>query len=171
MQLRKLGDLPFRLFVELLAMADHVTGRISTSYAVLLALLDFDQVPCAHAAEKPTQKRVRTALEHLASLGLVKLDRVKNEKAKGLFLKVQTRAGISVSDPMKGSMSGRPRKAAKQATARVPASRPLDERQTERQGVQEGSLSPLPPSFSTDAKPSRAVLEMRSRVKRAGGTP
>jgi hypothetical protein len=133
------------LFWELLAMADHVNGRISTSYAVLIALLDFDQMPGAHAEPKPTQRRVRTALEHLIELGLVEVDRIKNEKAKGLFLKVPTRVGISASDARKDRRSDRPRKPAKQATARPAAVQPYEERQTERQGVQEDSLIPLTP--------------------------
>lgn len=149
LQLRKLGDLPFRLFLELLAMADHATGRIVTSYAVLLALLDFDQAPCAHAADKPTPRRVRTALEHLLELGLVRLDRIKNEKDKGLFLKVQPRGRISAPEGMKGRLSDRPEKPAKRATARPAAFSFVDERQTERQGVQEDSLTPLPPLLST----------------------
>lgn len=169
MQLRKLGDLPFRLFIELLAMADHVTGRVQTSYAVLLSLLDFDQAACAHADDKPTPRRVRTALEHLISLGLVKVDRIRNEKAKGLFLKVNGRAGISASKGMSDRLSDRPRKAAKPATARVSANRGGDERQTERQGVQEKDLSPTPLLSTAAAKPSRTVLEMKARVRRAAG--
>jgi hypothetical protein len=171
MQLRKLGDLAFRLFIELLAMADHVTGQVSTSYAVLLALLDFDQVACAHAADKPTPKRIRTALDHLVELRLVRLDRIKNEKAKGLFLKVKSRAGISASEPRKGSMKGRPENGAKPATARSAGARPRDEGQTDGQGVQEKRLTPLPPSFSTDAKPSRTVQAMKAKLRPRADRP
>lgn len=170
MQLRKLGDLSFRLFIELLAMADHVTGQVETSYAVLLALLDFDQAPCAHAADKPTPKRVRTALDHLVQLRLVRLDRIKNEKAKGLFLKVKSRAGISASKAEKGRLTGRRENGAKPATARAGGARPRDDGQTDGQGVQEKDLSPLPPSFSTDAKPSRTVQAMKAKLQpRAAG--
>jgi len=167
MQLRKLGDLAFRLFVELLALADHATGRVDTSYAVLLALLDFDQAHGAHAATKPTLQRVRTALEALIALQLVRVDRIKNEKAKGLFLRLPSRAGISTPDARSNRLSNRPQKAAKPATARVSKERPMGEQQTEQQGVQENSLSPLPPSLSTGqpAPSSRYVQKLKREIE------
>jgi hypothetical protein len=85
--LRKLPTLAGRLFLELLAMADHATGAIRTSYAVLLALVDFDQVQCAHAPDKPTLKRIRTAIDQLEQARLLARDCVKNEKQQALFLR------------------------------------------------------------------------------------
>lgn len=145
MQLRKLQPLARWLFVELVAMADHVTGRIVTSYAVLEALLDFDQAPCAHAADKPTQRRVRTALEQLLELRMVRLDRIKNEKDKGLFLKVAGRKRISPSEGMSDRLSDRPEKAKKRDRTSTYEKPQGDERQTERQGVQQGITTPLSP--------------------------
>lgn len=147
--LRRLSDLAFRLFLELVAMDREGSGRIATTYAVLMSLLDFDQAPCAHAADKPTLKRIRTALEHLASVGLVRLDRARNELGKGLFLRVKTREEMSAARAMKGSMRGRREKPAKQATARPSAKRGGDEGQTEGQGFQEGFSYPPTPQQST----------------------
>jgi hypothetical protein len=145
LQLRKLPLLARCLFLELVGMSDFTTGRIVTSYAVLEALLDWDQAPCAHAADKPTHKRVRTALQQLLDLGLVRLDRVKNEKDKGLFLKVQKRQGLSASEGMNGRLSGRPEIQKKPRATRTCETREGDEGQTEGQGVQNGSLTPLTP--------------------------
>lgn len=165
LQLRKLGDLPFRLFVELLAMADHATGRISTSYAVLLALLDFDQVPGAHAADKPTTKRIRTALEALCQLQLVRVDRIKNEKAQGLFLRVQSRAGISAPDGMKGRGKGRVERPKKQDPTITCTKAAGEDGQTEGQGVQEKFLSPISPSCPPEEM--QRLRAVRQRIDEA----
>lgn len=167
MQLRKLTDLAFRLYVELLAMADHATGRVATSYAVLLALLDFDQLPGAHAMPKPTQQRLRTALQSLIDLHLVRVDRIKNEKAKGLFLRVDTRASIGASKETNNRRSNRPEKPKKPTTARVYKESPPQEQQTEQQGVQEEYISPLPPLLSTGgpAPSSRYVQRVKAEIE------
>lgn len=168
MQLRKLSWLARALFLELVAMADFATGRIETSYAVLMALVDFDQVPGAHADRKPTLQAVRTDLEALVSLGLVRVDRIANEKRKGLFFRLPARTSISASDGMSNRRSNRPQKAAKQATARVAAKSTPEEQQTEQQGVQQVILNPPTPLVVHSPKPSRTVLAMRSKVRGAG---
>lgn len=94
-QVRKLSWLCRSLLIELVAMADHLTGAVSTSYAVLEALLDFDLAPTANDAPKPTRDRIRGALDDLVLMRLVKVDRARNEKERGLFLKVKSRVGIS----------------------------------------------------------------------------
>lgn len=153
MALRKLGWLARALFLELCAMADFATGRGETSYAVLESLLDFDPAPQAHTPDRPTQKRIRTALEALIAVGLVSVDRIKNEKTKGLFFRIASRHSISAPDDMKGRLSGRPEKEKKLSRTTTCERSKGDEGQTERQGVQENSLSPLPPKLSTSPAP------------------
>lgn len=172
-QLRRLDDFAYRLFIELVGMADFTTGRIATTYAVLIALLDFDVTPKAHTKPKPTKQRIRTALDQLSELKLIKgMDPQRNERAGGLFFRVASRGRISPSDAMSNTMSNTVKKRAKPATARVSKARPVDEQHDEHTRVQENSLTPLPPSLSTDAKPSRAVMAMRAKLRpRAGGTP
>lgn len=156
-QLRKLRWLSRCLFFELLAMADHSTGRIETSYAVLAALLDFDQDPCAHAKPGPTTKRIRTALADLAALGLVRVDRIANEKRQGLFLKVAGRAGIGAPSESSGRLRGRVSPPKKPAAAKTYAAKRATEGQTEGQGIQE--LIPTPtPSLSTAPDAARRKL-------------
>lgn len=154
-------------------MADHTTGRVSTSYAVLSALLDFDAAPQAHTTPGATQKRLRTALADLVALGLVRVDRIKNEKAKGLFLKLQPAQGLTSPADMKGRQKGRPKYSETQATARVPGLLTPDVGQTEGQGVQENT-SPPTPSLSTSAGKAPAdvaakLSAVRESLTRAGG--
>ena len=106
-QLRKLTWLARCVYLELLAMADQVTGRIETSYAVLIALLDFDLEPTAHTLARPTVRGIRTAVEALESLDLVSVDRIANEKRHGLFFQVQSRAGLSASANKSNRLSNR----------------------------------------------------------------
>lgn len=163
MQLRKLGWLARCLFLELLAMADHTTGRVSTSYAVLASLLDFDAAPQAHSAATPTQQRIRTALADLVALRLVKVDRIANEKRQGLFLQVQSRVGIGSPANMINRVSNRvarPKKPDATKTYTAPA---RDDQQTEQQGVQDENPSPISPlSTGTEAASARAKLKVIS---------
>jgi len=147
--LRKLSDLAFRLFFEIVAMDRMGSGRISTTYAVLLSLLDFDAAPGAQRIAKPTVKRIRTALEHLASVGLVLFSHDRNRADKGLFLKVKTREEMSSLRDSKGRQKGRRENSAKQATARASGRRPRSEGQTEGQGIQEAFSYPPTPQQST----------------------
>lgn len=168
-QLRRLDDFAFRLFIELVGMADFATGRIATTYAVLIALLDFDQAPKAHAKPKPSKQRIRTALQALSELHLIKdMDPQRNERAGGLFFRVDPRGRISAVNVMSNTMSNTVKKPAKRATARVPASRPLDEQPDQHTRVQERDLSPLPSFLSTAAQPSRTVLAMRAKLRPRG---
>lgn len=171
LQLRKLSWLARCMFLELLALADHATGRVETSYAVLAALLDFDQLPGAHADKRPTVKALRTALDALASLGLVRVDRIANEKRKGLFLRVQARPSVFASAAGKGRGRGRDESAAKPALARVPARRGAEEGQTEGQGVQEGIHSPLPPVVHTPEgrkQGMQLLAQVADKLRRGG---
>lgn len=173
MQLRKLSWLARCVFFELRAMADHSTGRVSTSYAVLSALLDFDQAPQAHTTPGATQKRLRTALADLAALGLVRIDPIKNEKAKGLFLKLQPAQGLTAPADMKGRQKGRPQESESQGLARVSGRSRPDVGQTEGQGVQENTSPPTPSLSTTRTGPPPAVAEHMAKVRaaltRAGG--
>jgi hypothetical protein len=166
LQLRKLPHLAFRLFVELLGLDRMNTGRVETSYAVLLALVDFDQVAGAHAADKPTLKRVRTALEALIALHLVRVDRIKNEKSKSLFLRIQPRAVLSASDAGKGRRTGRHEKAAKPASMRPSEESVSEEGQTEGQGIQDLNLSPISPVMHTPTKPPAALADRLAKLPR-----
>ena len=166
-QLRKLPWIARALFLELLGLANFVTGRIDTSYAVLEALLDFDAAPTANDQAKPSQRRVRTALEDLIALGLVRVDRIKNEKAKGLFLKVKSRAGIGASANKRDRQRDRPLNDANLAAARPAADQAPEARQTARQGVQEKRFNPLTPSLSTGSETPIDVRELAAKTKDA----
>lgn len=145
MQLRKLNDFAFRLLIELLACADFTTGRVSTTHARLIGVLDFDRVPGAHALPRATPGRINRALDELLSLRLISdLDRAENEKAKGLFFRVPGRMYFRASNAMSVGRSVGPKKGGKRATARVSGSQAPEERGTERKGVQERDLSPYP---------------------------
>jgi len=169
MTLRQLSHLARALFIELLALADHVTGQGSTSWAVLCALLDFDRTPKAHAVAGATVKRLRTAMEELRAAGLVRVDRIKNEKAQGLFFRVGTRQGLSAPDAMRGRVRGRVEKPEKPATTRGSRRRGTDEGQGEGQGVQEPNTYPLPPSLSTSTRPPPAIGALLQKLKPARG--
>lgn len=172
MQLRKLGWLARCLFLELLALADHTTGRVSTSYAVLAALLDFDAAPQAHTTATPTQQRIRTALADLVAMRLVSVDRIANEKRQGLFLKVQSRVGIGAPANMSNRVSNRAARPKKQDATKTYTAPARDEQQTEQQGVQEEILPPSPPlSTSAEAAAARAKLRQISATIGRRGTP
>jgi len=164
MQLRKLPHLARSMFFELLALADHSTGRVRTSYAVLAALLDWDAAPTANTPGKPTLKQLRGALASLASVGLVRVDPIKNEKTKALFLRVSPRAGIGAPAEKQGREQGRPRKRDSQALARVPGPQAPEAGQTAGQGVQEKSLSPYP-LLSTATGPTAEDLARMEAVR------
>lgn len=167
LQLRKLPNLAFRLFIELLNLDRLNTGRIETSYAVLLALLDFDQAPGAHASDKPTVQRVRTALDTLAAMQLVRIDRIKNEKAKGLFLRVTPRTSLSASKDGINRRSNRPEKAAKPASMRPRAIHQLGEQQTEQQGIQDEVFPSISPTIHRPEGVPSAVAERLDSVRRS----
>lgn len=150
LQLRKLNDFAFRLFIELLAMCDFATGQVRTSHAVLISLMDFDRAPQAHATLRPTKRRIQGALQMLLELRLIfDLDSFRNEQQGGLFFRVLERGRIGRSDGMSVPMSVPPKKRAKQAPARPAANRTNDEGTDERTGVQERKLSPKSPLLST----------------------
>ena len=94
LQLRKLPSFARAVFLELVALAAP-DGSVWTSYAQLAALLDFDQAPGAHTEPRPTQRRLRTALEALADVDLIRLDRRRNRSAKALFFQLSPRQGIA----------------------------------------------------------------------------
>jgi hypothetical protein len=159
-QLRKLGDLSFRLFVELSAMCDFATGRVETTYAVLLGLLDFDQSHCGGPrVPAPTFKRVRDALRELHELRLVFLDRIANEKRQGLFLRVPARLASVRPAKVRAGVRARSKNGAKQATAPLSNGHAPESGQRLGQGVQEKN-SPPSPSLSTASRAAvRAQLD------------
>ena len=160
-QLRKLDDFAFRLFIELCAMADFMTGYVRTSHPVLIALLDFDQAPRAHFKLKPTKRRLRTAFDELCSLNLVRdFDKKRNEAMGGLFFRVANRQRMSAPATMSAPMSA-PQK--KRRSHRENSASIADERTDERTGVQEKnslSYSPLLSTGPTASKPD-AVKKLR----------
>lgn len=163
MQLRKLSWLARAMFTELLALADHIDGKCSTSYAVLGALLRPDQPAAGPRIDAPSLKRLRAALSELDAVRLVRLDRIKNEKAQGLFLRVPTRAGISTSTKKQGRELGRVRKPADQALARPSAGQPPRIGQGIGQGVQEEKINSPSPQLSTAPTDIRALLAETKR--------
>lgn len=169
LKLRQLGWLARALFVELLAMADHATGAGRSSWAVLSALLDFDRTPGAHAAPGATTKRLRTAMQELQDAGLVRLDRVKNEKTQALIFRVQGRAGIAAADANSGRVRGRAQKPQTQATARVKRPPRAEEGQGEGQRVQEPKTYPHTPDLCTGTRPPPAIGELLKRITPRGG--
>lgn len=166
-KLRQLGHLARSLFLEILALDMDGDGRIRTSYASLCALLDFDQAPGAHADDKPTLKRIRTALDHLVQAHLVRRDPIKNEKAGGLFLHVQTRRGISAPDAGKGRGRGRVESANRPTPATTSATERAEERQGDGQGIQDPILSPISPTIHSPARPTPEQREHLDRVRAA----
>ena len=166
-QLRKLPFIARVLFLELVGLSNFATGRIATSYAVLAALLDFDVAPTANDPGKATHRRISTALDALAMLGLVKVDRIKNEKAKGLFFQVKSRAGISAPADKHVRQRVGHFDDANLAPARLVAVSPPEAGQTACKGVQEKRFNPLTPSLSTAPAPSIDVRELAAKTKRS----
>lgn len=156
LQLRKLSDLAFRLFVELAAMSDFTTGDVRTTYPLLIALLDHDRTPKAHATPRPTLQRIRTALAELAALNLVRSLDPKRNARQGLFFRVSARGWNRLSNGMSNTMSNTARTAGERATKRVPAVSTPDEQHNEQQRVQERITTPLPPLLSTGANGTAA---------------
>jgi hypothetical protein len=153
-QLRKLPHLARCLFAELIGMSHFETGQIETSYAVLLALLDFDQVPGPNAPPKPTLRGLRTAIAQLAALRLIDVDPFVNRKAKGLFFQVQSRESVFAT------LNGKDRRSDKPAVEA--AGGPI--RQTIRQGIQEKDFNARA-TWSVDKSEGRARLaEARQRM-------
>ena len=164
LQLRKLQPLARCLFLELVSLADFVTGNGRTSWAVLAALLDWDVAPQANTAPGATPKRLRHAMAELEALGLVALDRIANEKRQALLFQVKPRAGLSASDDMRGRVQGRASKPGKPATTRVSRRPKADAGQSAGQRVQEPGTIPLPPTLSTGTKPPPAIGELLQRM-------
>ena len=103
---RPLSDFAYRLFCELLALANHKTGDISTTYALLEQHMTPQQRSGAHKTEEVTTKRLRTAVAVLVSAGVLWM---RKTEGKGLFLRVLGRGGVvkrgSANDGGKGSIS------------------------------------------------------------------
>jgi hypothetical protein len=166
LQLRKLPDLAFRLFVELVALSDFATGFIATTFPQLIGLLDFDQAPCAHKVPKPTKRRLEHAVQVLLDLDLVKrAEPPATATRKALFFQLRPRSWIHAADAMRVPMSAPSRKPAKQAPARASEIRRGDEGADEGARDQHLNTTPLPPSLSTAAKPSRHVRDVLADVQ------
>ena len=164
LQLRKLPSFARAVFLELVALAAP-DGSVWTSYAQLAALLDFDQAPGAHTEPRPTQRRLRTALEALADVDLIRLDRRRNRSAKALFFQLSPRQGIASPANRSDTRSDRRRPAGKQAPARVLPLPTPEERQTERQGIQERETPPSPPrSTATKAEALEQLRQLQERM-------
>lgn len=171
MQLRKVSWLARALFSELVAMADHVSGRISTSYAVLTALLDFDAAPTANTPDRATVQRLRTALAGLIELRLVFVDTAwvidsKKRDDRRLFFELPSRVGMSAAAQMRNRERNRPPRAKKPTPTIVCAVPTPDEQQDAQQGVQEREIPPNPPLSTGSSDPAEARAQME-RTKRA----
>ncbi len=102
------------LYLELVAMSDFKSGRVRTSYAQLAALLGYDAPEHGPRVPVPTLKQIRTALDHLAGVGLTGRDKRTNEQTGALEILVLTREGFGTSTKEQGRVQGRgvsPRKA------------------------------------------------------------
>jgi hypothetical protein len=131
-QLRKLPPLARCLFDELRALATP-DGHVVATYAVLIAVLDWDG---AREADRPTLQKVRTALQSLVDLGLVhEMDRRRNRRDKRLFFTLAKVQGPSSASDSSNRRSSRPELARKQATARVSGGQPMAIQQTLQQGL------------------------------------
>ena len=172
-QLRRLDDFAFRVFIELLAMADFITGQINTSHAVLIGLLDYDRTPRAHEGARASKKRLQRVFAELVALNLIfDFDTDFNERRRGLFFRVAGRRQISAPASMSVPMSVPSKKRAKPALAPATAVQGRDEGTDERTGVQEtrNSISPTPP-LSTGTDHSRWVLDARAKIKSTRKSP
>lgn len=121
-KLRQLAPWARWLFVELVMSSDFTTGDGVTSWARLLALLDFDRAPTGPApAGSVSLKQARDAFDSLESLGLVKRDRFDNARQGFLSYRLTPRAGrrspVDESGRGKGRVSP-PRKASNGAGSR-----------------------------------------------------
>jgi hypothetical protein len=164
----KLRQLPHQarcLFEEFVGLSNFDTGAVKTSRPVLLALLDFDQVPCKHAPPKATAKSLRTAIDQLWVAGLLRGNRKRIENAnkaeKCLFFWVESRKRIIASAVALGRPKGQGSTEVKQATL-GPTLGP---------GVQNPkSLSPTSLSYArpVDNKPTITQRQMQSRMKSNG---
>lgn len=102
--LRMVGPWARCLWIELLALCNHRTGRVSTSWAQLLSHLDWDggaKVP------RCTLKQARTAAQQLLDVGLIRVHETETNQADGcLIFWVQKRQGFSASADSKGRVKG-----------------------------------------------------------------
>lgn len=171
-QLRQVPAWVRWLYVELLAAANLKTGAGKTSWARVMAVLDFDQAPTGRArAGGVTLKQARDAVDELQSMGLVARDKGRNEAQGFLFFHVKPRRGFAAPAGESGRGSGRgstARKASKDAassvtTVGVPA------------GVRAGGSGvnsyPLPPSIESCPQPTvRPAAEVVAELKAARRT-
>lgn len=132
------------LFDELLALADHATGAVWTSYAVLLSLVAVDPPARGPRPDPITLKQVRNALAELVDRRLVRTDPVKNEKTQRLFLRVQSRRGIGTSKEKQGTELGRVPNGKKPITTGPVGPSPTETGQGSGQGVQENRILSIP---------------------------
>ena len=123
--LRKLTPWIRWLYLELRMLSDFRTGHVSTSWAVLLALMDCDQGERGGPAPfVPSRQQLRRAVEQLCALKLASVDHKTNERARGLFLHVLPIKSLGAPARKLGHGFDRPstlRKASKHAGFEVPA--------------------------------------------------
>jgi len=161
-----------RLFLLLVRCADFKTGHGETGYPWLAGALTPMQPARGPRLFAPSTQDVKRQVLELEQLRIVARDKRHSDATKTLFFSIAPR--FAQARPQKNST---PKldphlKAAKRATAR-----PAEESTPK---LDPSTRPPLPEAnsfigrdeLSTSAKPSRAVLEMRSKLRpRAGGTP
>lgn len=163
------------LFDELLAMADHATGRIRTSYAALITLLDVDPPARGPRPDPLTRHRVEAAFAELERRGLLQRDRIKNEKQQALFSRVAPRKGIGASEPKPGRELGRVPKANLPATAGQIAKAPIETREGTREVSQETVsierkvVGPAVVHRAEPAQASRYVQKLKAEIEAKRG--
>ncbi|MBL0720205.1 hypothetical protein JI742_09915 [Piscinibacter sp. Jin2] len=130
------------LLLELLAIADHATGAVRTSYMALEVVCGVDPAANGRTRDDVTRRRLRDALDELEAKALVRRDAVRNEKTGALFLRLPGRAGLSAPKGEEGRVSA----GCGQPKIRVPTS--TYQRRHRRSGQGLGQVAQEPSSLT-----------------------
>jgi hypothetical protein len=161
---RKVSPFARALFDELVALATP-DGHIATTYAVLIALMDFDG---ARGDDVPTIKRIRVALDGLVAIGLLGVNPTRNLVSRCLIFELKDAGRVAASANRRGSSQGRPLKAADPALARAGELVPLPSGQASGQGLLDPEIHTGDTDSAVDNSERRAELrtEMRALADR-----
>lgn len=138
--LRGLSHLARSLLIELLAVADHASGAITTSWAALRTVLAVDPASNGRARELVTLQRLRDAADELQARGLLRRDPLKNEKTQRLIFRVSGRSGLSAPKEDKNRVPPRCGQPEKPSATRTYKRRPKGSEQGSEQVAQEPSF-------------------------------
>jgi hypothetical protein len=150
-ELRKLSPFARALFVELRALANPA-GQVATTYAVLIALMDFDG---ARGDAVPTVQKVRGAIADLIELRLLVTNRSRNGKDRRLFFMLEKVAGTSSAANPRNRSRNRPSHEGKSP----------DSQQISQQGLLDPEIHRAPVDNSGDPGPvSERQAEARAKL-------